>query len=206
MKAVMISIRPEWVAKIASGEKTIEVRKSKPTTLPTPFKCYIYCTDGKPLYIAESPYCKEHKRVLRLSEDGKSIPFRNGTQINKTVIGEFVCDYIRAAFEPADGLVDVVDCEQSCLTPKEIIRYADGKMLYFWHISNLVIYDHPMEITDFSCVGICPYNPKQGILCTYGGHCYRAGIYDDGHGHGRCGAWMDRPPQSWCYVEELRDG
>ena len=42
-KAVMLSIRPKWVEKIASGEKTIEVRKTRPK-LETPFKCYIYCT------------------------------------------------------------------------------------------------------------------------------------------------------------------
>ena len=45
-KAVLISIRPKWVEKIASGEKTIEVRKTRPK-LDTPFRCYIYCTiDG----------------------------------------------------------------------------------------------------------------------------------------------------------------
>ena len=43
MKAVLISIRPKWCEKISSGEKTIEVRKTKPK-LETPFKCYIYCT------------------------------------------------------------------------------------------------------------------------------------------------------------------
>jgi hypothetical protein len=36
-KAVMLSIRPKWVEKIASGEKTIEVRKTRPK-LPTPFR------------------------------------------------------------------------------------------------------------------------------------------------------------------------
>lgn len=41
-KAVLISIRLKWCEKIASGEKTIEVRKTKPK-LDTPFKCYIYC-------------------------------------------------------------------------------------------------------------------------------------------------------------------
>ena len=29
-KSVLISIQPKWVEKIASGEKTIEVRKTKP--------------------------------------------------------------------------------------------------------------------------------------------------------------------------------
>ena len=37
-KAVLISIRPEWVEKIANERKTIEVRKTKPY-LGTPFKC-----------------------------------------------------------------------------------------------------------------------------------------------------------------------
>ena len=47
MKTVLISIRPEWCEKIISGEKTIEVRKTRPK-MDTPFKCYIYkCGNGK---------------------------------------------------------------------------------------------------------------------------------------------------------------
>ena len=42
-KAVLISIRPQWCAKIASGEKTIEFRKSM-AELIKQFKCYLYCT------------------------------------------------------------------------------------------------------------------------------------------------------------------
>lgn len=42
-KAVMLSIRPKWCEKIISGEKTIEVRKTRPK-LETSFKCYVYCT------------------------------------------------------------------------------------------------------------------------------------------------------------------
>ena len=75
-KAVLISIRPEWVEKIARGEKTVEVRKTRPK-LDTPFKCYIYCTQGN------------DARRLRGSW-GK-------------VIGEFICDRvetIKAATEP----------------------------------------------------------------------------------------------------------
>lgn len=46
-KAVLISIKPTWCAKIASGEKTIEVRKTRPK-LNSPFKCYIYkCGNSK---------------------------------------------------------------------------------------------------------------------------------------------------------------
>lgn len=38
-KAVLISIRPKWCEKIINGDKTIEVRKTRPK-LDTPFKCY----------------------------------------------------------------------------------------------------------------------------------------------------------------------
>ena len=44
-KAVLISIRPKWCEKIANGNKTIEVRKTRPK-MDTPFKCYIYCWCG----------------------------------------------------------------------------------------------------------------------------------------------------------------
>ena len=44
-QAVLISIRPKWCEKIIGGEKTIEVRKTRPK-LQTPFKCYIYCAAG----------------------------------------------------------------------------------------------------------------------------------------------------------------
>lgn len=43
MKSVMISIKPKWCELIASGQKTIEVRKTAPKC-DVPFKCYIYCT------------------------------------------------------------------------------------------------------------------------------------------------------------------
>ena len=42
-KAVMLSIQPRWCELIAAGEKTMEVRKTRPK-LETPFKCYIYQT------------------------------------------------------------------------------------------------------------------------------------------------------------------
>lgn len=78
MKAVLISIRPEWCEKIASGEKTIEVRKKRPK-LPTPFKCYIYMTKqkkGEDGWIAA--VCAENRCYYGAG----------------SVIGEFVCDEI----------------------------------------------------------------------------------------------------------------
>ena len=73
-KAVLISIRPEWVEKILAGEKTLELRKAKPK-LETPFKVYIYCTAGNLSYeVSNGMLCNISGRRL--------------------VIGEFVCDKI----------------------------------------------------------------------------------------------------------------
>lgn len=59
MKAVLISIQPKWCEMIASGKKTIEVRKTRPK-IETPFKCYIYCTEGKDTvyYMAKIGLCE----------------------------------------------------------------------------------------------------------------------------------------------------
>ena len=46
MKSILISIRPEWVAKILNGEKTIEIRKTAPKC-DLPIDVYIYCTNGR---------------------------------------------------------------------------------------------------------------------------------------------------------------
>lgn len=61
-KAVLISIRPKWVKKILTGEKTLEVRRNRPK-LEAPFKVYIYCTNGRPdLNVPISP-----ERLMRQS-------------------------------------------------------------------------------------------------------------------------------------------
>ena len=123
MKSVLISIQPKWCELIASGKKTVEVRKTRPK-LDTPFKCYIYCTQGKLKdlgVIGETMYRKRMK-----------------------VIGEFMCDEIRCEKELTYGLVDIVLEKNSCLSANEIGEYANGKVLYSWHISDLVTYDKPI--------------------------------------------------------------
>ena len=44
-KAILISIKPKYVAKILNGEKTIEIRKTMPKDLP--IDVYIYCPKDK---------------------------------------------------------------------------------------------------------------------------------------------------------------
>lgn len=184
MKSVLVSIRPKWCKKIMSGEKTAEVRKTKPNLKP-PFKCYIYCTAGTGKNTINIPITTE-QLFDDLCETG-SMKSLNCPIGNQKVIGEFVCNFISSTLDPACGLVDVVDVEESCLSPKEIIRYANGEIVHFWHISDLKIYDKPKDITDFA----------QCHKCDYFAYCRDRELSCDGT------YVLHRPPQSWCYVEAL---
>lgn len=151
MKAVLISIHPKWCDLIASGEKTIEVRKTRPK-IETPFRCYIYETKAR----SDMP--------TFVDEDGHVLYTGRGQ-----VIGEFVCDKVyEYTFSCYDAEYRVTHVEQKamCLNHPELIRYGKGNTLYGWHISDLEIHDKP---NDF------------------------------------CDGKITRPPQSWCYVEELQE-
>lgn len=108
-KAVLISILPNWVEKICSGEKTIEVRRTRPK-IETPFKCYIYCTKQRMTKIPcmySYLHINEPKASLRYGERITTWGNIGDVIVNRTtpyeyvsygmqgkVIGEFVCDRI----------------------------------------------------------------------------------------------------------------
>lgn len=174
-KAVMMSIRPKWCEKIISGEKTVEVRKSRPK-LETPFKCYIYETQGW------------------VEKDG-IMAFRLGGR----VIGEFTCDCIDEydddtifSFRHEDhARWNDFGLDRACMHPEDFQNYADGKWLYGWHIVDLRIYDQPREFTEFR--KSCPNDL----------YCEDCAMYSINNGICNNGALpLRRPPQSWCYVEE----
>lgn len=143
MRAVLISIRPKWVHKIATitdiinfdviYQKRVEVRKTKPS-IPTPFKCFIYCTESK-------PYWKEIK----------DLTLYEYAWLGK-VLGEFICckidEYSWSNYE-AEYRVNHIEEQKLCLNQVDLINYGKGKTLYGWHISDLKIYDKPKELSDF---------------------------------------------------------
>lgn len=109
MKSILISINPKWCEKIASGEKTIEVRKTRPK-LETPFKVYIYCTKNNRKYALHtyinSGYGRKGFGIIGHWRSGKDVvdvnshlPAHryNAYLAEGKVIGEFVCDEIIAA-------------------------------------------------------------------------------------------------------------
>jgi predicted transcriptional regulator len=187
-KAVLISIRPKWVEKIANGEKTIEVRKTKPK-LDTPFKCYIYCTlQG----------CNEFFRV-DLGRDVAKWNRGKWADRKGKVIGEFTCDRIFSINVFDNGSIQnwlFEHMERSCLTYEELADYiGNGKTGYGWHISDLLIYDQPRELTAFR------------RACPNSWYCESCAMYWENNG--TCGnesLYIKRPPQSWCYVEAIKDG
>lgn len=134
MKAVLMSIKPKGCELIAKGKKTIEVRKSRPK-LETPFKCYVYMSQGK---------------LKDLGTYGDSF-YKNRMK----VIGEFVCDRIEGIFcyMEASGFDEYLVSDeflQNCkLSYAELFDYLKGKDGYGWHISNLKIYDKPKELGEF---------------------------------------------------------
>ena len=113
MNAVLISIRPKWCEKIISGEKTIEVRKTRPK-LATPFKCRIYCTRGR--HDLNIPISRE--ALMRDWLETGSMKSMNCPHGNGKVIGEFTCDEIFCF--PADSAIPWFLSRDACLTAEEI--------------------------------------------------------------------------------------
>ncbi len=219
MNSVLTSIQPKWCELIASVKKTIEVRKTRPK-IETPFKCYIYCThdnrkNALHLYV-NSGYGRKEFGVTGNWRSGKDVvdvnphlpAYRyNAYLAEGKVIGEFVCDnIIEYPYDYCDGTdIDDDSLLETQLEREDINIYAKGKTIYGWHISDIVIYDKPRELSDFAtfCKGTGYATDKTCKNCRYL-------CFDDDpiNGYTRCGAnkrkTLTRPPQSWCYVEELR--
>ena len=191
MKSILISIKPKWCELIANGKKTVEVRKTRPK-LEAPFKCYIYCT-------------KEFYR--------KGNGYFQGKYCGK-VIGEFICNKIDrlavCGYDNSDMKLRRVDdnlkaydldydyLNKCRLSLGKLKSYANGSELFGWHISDLVIYDKPKDLDDFMAFGKTHCDQKNCGDCLYMGIDGICDVKDMGQP-------MTRPPQSWCYCEELEE-
>ena len=186
MKSVLIAIRPQGVEKIAKGEKTIEVRKTAPQEVP--FKAYIYCS-------------KEKKQDDIIWAGA----FGDRGKWNGHVIGEFICDKVEMVnAKCSDYGIDLFyhDClTNGCLTEREIEKYfnipedRDLRAMkgngYVWDISDLKIYDKPKELSEFC------------IPCKVSCENCKNPLYFECWCEEKGKKIVTRPPQSWCYVEDL---
>lgn len=194
MRAIMISDKPMWCEKILNKEKILELRTTCPkewkdylsgktNVKPEPTKTYIYCTK-----------CKDTKKYT----DEVDIPLETKMYMgNGRVIAEFTLDNItkheKNFIDAEDRLSynflteDVIkigfntDLDGLCDFDSFVEGYGKGKPLYAWHIDDLKIYDKPKELSEFSTT----LHRMKGKQFRYTSHL------------------LQRPPQSWCYVEEL---
>lgn len=200
MQAVLISIKPKWCSKIANGEKTIEVRKKRPS-LEAPFKVYIYCTHGPDMLWILNPedrklFPEKPTDVFTAKDAGGLYPG------NGKVIGEFVCDRIYELETKAHGGSYYVKGEnqpttndvarQSCLDLKDMHAYLHSQKGYGWHISDFKLYHKPLPLNTFKkWFRECAYSDL-GLAIPECEKCTDAGCF------------VQKPPQSWFFVEELQ--
>ena len=211
MKSILISIKPEWVAKILNGNKTIEIRKTFPKC-ELPIDVYIYCTKDKdnlldvgyddffsPRFIVR----KDHKNCAM---NGKVVA---KFTLNKVEEIRYFDDLeIPEGYEDYDGnWVDTSThakdthwisngmLKQSCLSYDEVHKYLGKKTGYAWHISNLEIFNKSRELSEFNAL-----QRAKATDCGYLKQCKNCGKRFN-----RCHLLkpLTKAPQSWCYVEVL---
>lgn len=209
MKSVLISVQPKWCELIASGKKTVEVRKTKPN-IDGPFKCYIYCTKPKGKndfgLSLDRGMSGNLKIIGLLFKQNYETALNMGMDIlSGKVIGKFVCDAIIT--DKSFGH-DALFKTSACMSDADISAYCLNKEMYCWHISDLVIYDKPKELNEFYRWTDYDDSKKDKRPCSYceysafdySENCEYCSIDYDGE---HCvHLQMKRPPQSWCYVDE----
>ncbi len=143
-KVILMSIQPKWLAKILNGDKTVEIRKTMP-------KCellidvYLYCTKGIKdiLYKYKDKYYTQHY-----------LTFTDSVEVlNSKVVAKFTLnkteEIVTLNWESQTATLSPFDLSlKSCISIKDLINeFSNCKV---WHIDNLVIFDKPMELRDFS--------------------------------------------------------
>jgi len=180
---VIASIQPQWCRLILPCIKTLEIRKTAPNLKP-PFKVWTYCT----LAGSKSFFCDNlHGDVAAWNKE-------KWEERKGHVICEFTCDRIDKLYYDSDILYGIDHpndygfkiMETSRLTLQQIADYFKCKDGYGWHISDLVVYERPLEISEFIRPCSTPYQCEscEKLIASYG-----------------CAQTIRRPPQSWCYAQ-----
>lgn len=144
-KSILLSIKPEWVAKILNGEKTIEVRKQFPKDYVG--WVYIYCTKNKPCLVNKlgsyvlSYHPKQYQKGL----------------LSGKVVARFWCDKVEEIKYKIGCPFPYLDFEselpKTCLTNEELEDYLFTKKGYqngyAIYISKLEIFDRPKYLTEY---------------------------------------------------------
>lgn len=210
MKEIMISIKPEYVEKILNGQKTIEIRKSKPSC-ELPCKVYIYCTKANDNFVKkckticnkyyESKYLSSLSHKLYNYGIGKVVAYFTLNKVE--TLERDLNDWLpKNRYDISNELLKDIKLNQ-----EQLWKYGQGKTLYAWHIDNLKIYDEPRELSEFyknnykKIIDELEFNGYDEKHCKFAvGNSF---IGDDGYcDYTNCPKLkLQTPPRNYCYVE-----
>ena len=189
MKAILISIKPKYVADILNGRKTIEIRKSMPKC-DLPIDVYIYCTKDNKQRLYPVALLDKSNQVFKRAYREDKIDNRTN-YLNGKVVAKFTLNKVEEIEHRlierhyTETLGDKELLIKSCLTHDKLHDYLRTNNGYAWHIDNVIPFDKPKEIKEFY------WYRKQWVDC--GMDCPP---YVDEVKH-----YLTKAPQSWCYVE-----
>jgi len=150
MKAILMSIKPRFVADILNGSKTIEVRKR----FPLNYRGWVYIYVTKALPHLSKTYVSDYEVYDDTQWDKKWQDF------NGEVVARFYCDNVEEItpfeeYESPFGMAyklkenKIVCCQKAQLTYDEYNHYLKGKKGYAIHITKLEIFNKPKELSEF---------------------------------------------------------
>lgn len=220
MKAILMSIHPEWVEEILSGRKTIEIRKTMPNC-KLPIDVYIYVTKDKKKPIA--PFYIDNKWVYKVYSDetcfARGCTRNQRDDVNGKVVAKFTLNTI-ATIHNMNGEYYFRGTSHlhtyACVNNSQLDNYLKGKIGFGFYISDLEIFDEPKELMNFYKVGFHKdfeeelkraVRKDRKILEKYG-DLIATGETDIVANHVELTKisypmfyGLERAPQSWCYVE-----
>ena len=181
MRDVLISLKPYYYYLIGEGIKKVAVRKSYPTAADWSKRAWFYMS-------------RDEKSFAKIPKE-----FQEKYRKHFGKVGmRFVCDRITEYECSSVGFGELATTCGTCLTYDEILNYCNGNDLYGLHITDLVLYDEPRELSEFKheCNGECE-RTRNGKRCN---HLEIDGIGCD------CLIPITKAPQSWqfCVATEPR--
>ena len=178
MKAILMSIRPKYVAKILKGIKMFEIRKKFPSDYVG--WVYIYCTKDRKQCLVRNNINKTYHLDTCYWDEFES-------NLNGKVVARFYTSGVEEIYDKetfditkrwstSELCIDSI-ARLSCLTKQELFDYLGYKEGYAIHIDRVEIFDKQKEISGFGTLT----NKCNGFI---GGK-----------------KPLTKAPQSWCYIE-----
>ena len=192
-KSILISIKPQYVEKILNREKIYEIRRTIPkewkeylegktSIKPAPSKWYIYCTKPSKCGVTSDELVWKTKDKVKMC-DGFEFWGDDCETLNGRVVAEFTLKNI-SYWQPywTPEVMHICDIsEKSCVSIEDLMKYCGEEIIYALHIEDLKIYDKPKELSEFSSIS----KKMKGKESRFTSHL------------------LQRPPQSWMFVERL---